>query len=89
MATDKKLSLKDADQTLRSSYNEINDTVSVDSFIVGFVGRRVTQTISTTTIADDTATFDFFQNSTELLYTIRVIYTDGTREELLEAERTA
>lgn len=89
MSTDKHMTKKDDEQTLRYSYNDVNATMGVDGFIVGHVGRRVTQTISTTNVSDDTATFDFFQNSTELLYTIRVIYTDGTRADLLEAERIA
>lgn len=86
--SDKHMTKKDDEQTARYAYNDVNATLGVDGFIVGLVGRRITQTMSTTNVADDTATFDFFEG-TNLLYTIRVIYTDGTQETLLEVERTA
>lgn len=88
-ATDKKMTGKDDQQAQRFAFNDVNHTMGVDGFIVGEVGRKFTQTISTTNIANDTATFNFFQNSTELLYSIRIIYTDGSRTDMLEGERIA
>lgn len=88
-ANDKRMSEKDSNQVQRFAFNDANHTVGVDGFLVGAIGRRVTQTIGTTTVANDTVTYDFYQNTSQLLYTIRVIYTDGTRNELLEAERIA
>ncbi len=86
--TDKPMSPRDAEQATRASYNDVNATIGVDGFLVGKVGRKVTQTISTTTIANDTATFNFLEGAT-LLYSIRLIFTDGGRTELLSAERIA
>lgn len=87
-ATDKRLSPKDQEQAIRNAYNDVNSTVGVDGFLTGLVGRRVDQAISTTNVANDTATLSFSENGTGL-YTIRVVYTDGTRSELLHAERIA
>lgn len=88
-ATDKKSSKRDADQALRMAFNDADHTLGVNGFIVMAVGRKVTLTIATTTLTDDTERFSFFQNQTELLYTIEVRYTDGSRQQLLEVERTA
>lgn len=86
--TTKKMSRKDQEQTLRSAYNDVNSTLAVDGFLVGLVGRKVVQTITTTTLANDTAVFAFSENGVAL-YTITVIYTDGTQTIMLSAERTA
>lgn len=88
-ATDKPNSKRDAGQTLRQAFNEADHTLGVNGFIVGAVGRKVTLTIATTTNPNDTEVYSFFQNQTELLYTIEVRYVDGSRETLLEVERTA
>lgn len=82
------MSQKDADQVLRQANNDVNATLAVDGFLVGAVGRRVDQTISTTTVSGDTSTFVFSENGTNL-YTIKVVYTDGTQTTLLYAVRTA
>jgi hypothetical protein len=83
-----KLSPLDANQVIRSSYNDVNDTLSVDSFIVQKVGHKIEMTISTTNVANDTETYEYFDGATSL-YEITVIYTSGTRETLLSVERTA
>ena len=84
--TTKPLSDRDYAQALQSSYNKVNATMSVDGFIVGKVGHKVTLAISTTTAANDTETYSFFDNASPL-YQIRIIYTDGSRSTLLSAER--
>lgn len=86
--TTKRLSERDYAQALQSSYNQMNATLSVDGFIVGKIGHKVTLAISTTSAVDDTETYSFF-DSTTLLYQIKIIYTDGTRNLLLSAERIA
>lgn len=86
--TTKPLSDRDYAQALQSSYNQVNATMSVDGFIVGKVGHKVTLAISTTTIANDTETYSFSDGATPL-YQIRIIYTDGSRALLLSAERIA
>ena len=84
--TTKPLSTKDGPQTLQASFNEVNSSITTDSFLVGKVGRKVTQTILTTSIANDTTDLEFSESGVAL-YTIRVIYTNGTRDVLLSAER--
>ena len=78
----------DGNQTLQKAYNDEGATLGVDGFIVGKVGHRVDLAVSTTNVADDTETYTFSDNSTQL-YVIRLIYTDGTRELLSSAERIA
>lgn len=86
--TQKPLSHLDYEQTMQSSYNDVNATLSVDGFLTGKVGRKVELAISTTTIANDTETYSFSENGTAL-YALRIIYTDGTRALMISAERTA
>lgn len=86
MTTSKPISQLDGNQTLKRAFNEVNDTLTVDGFLVSVVGRKVTQTISTTTIAGDTATFDFSESGTPL-YSLKLIFTDGTQSVLISAER--
>ena len=84
--TQKPLSHLDYEQTLQSSYNDVNATLSVDGFLTGKVGRKVELAISTTSIVDDTETYSFSENGTAL-YALRIIYTDGTRALMISAER--
>ena len=84
--TTKEISDKDANQAIRSVFNDVDKTLSTNGFLVGKVGHKVVNAISTTTIADDTETYTFTDDGTQL-YQIRIIYTDGTRETLLSAER--
>lgn len=84
----KQLSQLDDDQVIRKVFNDEGGTLAVDGFLVGLIGRKVTVAISQTTIAGDTETFTFSENSVNL-FTIKVIYADGSREQLLSAERIA
>ena len=45
-------------------------------------------TISTTTVPNDTETYAFSENGTPL-YSLKVIYTDGSRATFMSAERVA
>jgi hypothetical protein len=84
--TQKPLSHLDYEQTLQSSYNDVNATLSVDGFLTGKIGRKVELAISTTTVVDDTETYSFSESGTPL-YALKIIYTDGTRSQLISAER--
>lgn len=88
MSSQKKLTQKDSEQAIRSSYNDAGNTLGVDGFLVGLVGRRVDIVTSTTTIANDTQTFTFSENGSQL-YVLKLIYTDGTQSTLMSAERIA
>lgn len=86
--TTKPKSPVDGNQALQKSFNVESSTLGVDGFISGKVGHKVSLAISTTTIADDTETYTF-EDSGVTLFVITIIYTDGSRETMLSAERTA
>jgi hypothetical protein len=83
---EKIFSERDANQVLQSSYNDVDATISTNGFLVGKVGNQITLAISTTTIANDTETYSFFDGAVAL-YQIRIIYTDGTRAQMVSATR--
>jgi len=84
----KQMSDRDAAQVQRFVFNDSDKSLTTNGFLVGMVGRKITQVISTTTVANDTATFTFIENGTTLFqYTL--IFTDGTQSVMLSAERTA
>lgn len=85
--TKKQLSERDANQTLKHSYNDVDGSLTTNGFLVGKVGRKIVQTITTTNVANDTAILDFFEDGV-LLYQYKIIYTDGTQATLISAERT-
>lgn len=80
--TSKDLTDRDYQQTLKHSYNDVDGTLSVNGFLVGLVGRKVTRTL-TDSITED---FEFSENGT-VLYTLRLVYTDSTLSTLVSAER--
>lgn len=71
-----------------ASYNEVDKSLAVSGFLTAAIGRKITQTITTTTVANDTEEISFYDGAT-LLYTLEIIYTDGNRTVMLSAERTA
>lgn len=84
--TVKPTSDRDYQQTLKLSFNDVDDSLTTNGFLIGKVGRKVTATISTTTIPNDTMTYAFSEDGTAL-YSYKIIYTDGTRATLMSAER--
>lgn len=86
--TTKKSTRKDGMQTLQMAYNDVDASLTTNGFLVGKVGHKVTLDIQTTTVTNDTEVYSFFDNS-ELLYQIKLIYTDETKATLISAERVA
>lgn len=84
--TSKRLSNRDSNQTLQASFNDVDKSITTTGFLTGKVGHKITQTISTTNVANDTATFEYLDDGNSL-YSVKVIYTDGTRSDILSAER--
>lgn len=82
--TSKRMSDRDYQQTLKLSYNDVNSTLGVDGFIVGQVGRKITRSDFSATEEDYS-----FYDSTVLLYTLRITYTDSSRAFLAQVERIA
>jgi len=86
--TSKTLSALDESSAIRQSHNTSLGTLAVDGFVASKIGHKVTSTLSTTTITNDTETFDYYDGAT-LICTIVTIYTDGNRTQLVSVERTA
>jgi hypothetical protein len=91
--TQKPLSHLDYEQTMQSSYNDVNATLSVDGFLTGKVGRKVELAISSDSLTpgvisgvDNVETYSFSESGTAL-YSLRIIYTDGSRALMISAER--
>lgn len=80
------MSQQDPGETQQYAFNDVDDTVGVNGYLVGLVGRRIDLAISTTTIANDTETYSFSENGTAL-YALKIVYTDGTRSQMLFAVR--
>lgn len=84
--TSKTLSERDGQQTLQLAFNDVDATITTNGFLVGKVGRKIVQTISTTSVSNDTATFAFSESGIAL-YSLKVIYTDSSQSVMLSAER--
>lgn len=84
----KEIPKQDMEQAVRYSFNNNEKTLSVNGFLAGKVGHKITVAISTTSVTNDTETFTFMDNAL-ITSVYEVIYTDGTREQLLSVERTA
>jgi hypothetical protein len=84
----KPLSQQDPGETAQYAFNDVDATFGVNGFLVAVVGRRIDQTISTTTVSGDTSTLAFSENGIAL-YTLKIVFTDGTQTVLLYALRTA
>lgn len=84
--TTKELSALDDAQVSRSAYSDTDATIPTSGYLTPVVGRKITLALSTTSIVNDTETYTFSENGIDL-YAIKVIYTDGTRETMISAER--
>ena len=85
-STTKNLSQRDGTQTNQIAFNDVDGSFTTNGFLVGLVGRKIVQTISTTNVSGDTVTFYFSENGTPL-YALKLIYTDNTQSILISAER--
>lgn len=84
--TSKTMSKLDEGQVVKSAFNEVDKSITTNGFLVGKVGHKVELAISTTNVANDTETYTFSDNGTTL-YSLEIIYTTGTRDVMLSAER--
>jgi hypothetical protein len=69
-----------------ATYNEADKSLATSSFITSKVGRKITQATSTTTITNDTVTYDFLEDGISL-YSLKLIFTDGSQSTMLSVER--
>ena len=65
----KTMTERDASQVQRFAFNDVNKTLSVDGFVVGKIGHKITRSIVTTNVANDSEQFSFYDSGT-LLYTL-------------------
>lgn len=84
--TTKGLASIEGNQALQGAINISDMSLSTSGFLVGKVGRKIDVAISTTNVANDTETYSFSESGSAL-YALRLVYTSGTRETLLSAER--
>ena len=85
-STTKQQSGLDAGQTQRKAFNDDLAVMSVDGFVTSKVGHKITLTLSQTSVANDTETFEYFDDATSLM-TIKIVYTDGNRTVMTSTER--
>lgn len=84
----KKTSDLSHENVLRDVHSEVDNSLITNGFLIGKVGRKIEQTITTTSVAGDTAILSFLENGVQL-YEYTVIYTDATQQTMISAERTA
>lgn len=84
--TIKPLGALDQHQVLKNVYNKEDASLTTGGFLVGLVGRKITQTISTTSVVNDTLTYTYTESGSAV-YAIKVIYTDATYATFISAER--
>lgn len=84
--TSKLLSERDPGQTQQSTYNVETATTSVDGFLAGKVGHKIAISVTTTNSLNDSELVTYSDNGNTLMV-IKNIYSDGTRQVLLSAER--
>lgn len=81
----KPLSDRDQPQIFKKSYNEQNATLGVDGYLVGKVGNRIVKDNTSATVE----TLSFYEDHSTLLYQYTITYTDSTKSDFAEVERTA
>lgn len=86
--TTKRGTRKDGMQTLQMAFNDVDASITTNGFLVGKIGHKVTLEIVTTTVLGDSELYTFLDGS-ELLYQIKLVYTDAAKTQLLSAERVA
>jgi hypothetical protein len=82
--TDKLMSDRDFQQTLKLSFNDVDASVTTNGFLIAKVGRKVEIDVS----GGSVAVYTFIENGVTL-YQYTMTYTDATRTQLVSAERTA
>lgn len=81
--TSKRASDLSSENVLRQIHNPADATIGVNGFITLKQGHRITR-VDIDSVTED---YSFFDNA-NLLYTIRIIYTDATQEKIASVERT-
>lgn len=86
--TQRELTKKNEANAIQAAFNDSDASLSVQSFVTGKVGRKITFALAATTVTDDTQVITFEEDG-ETLYVLTLIYTDATLNTLISVERTA
>lgn len=87
--TTKTMEINDSAQAIGAAFNRVDNSLTTGPFLVGKVNRKVSRintaggNLGGAAAGDD---FSFSENG-NLLYTIRVLYNDIDKTDLLSAER--
>lgn len=81
--TTKTMTKRDAEQTSRMSYNDVDASFGVSGFLTAKVGRRID-----IEIIDEVEVYTYSESG-QTLFELTLTYTDSSRETLESAERTA
>jgi hypothetical protein len=82
--TDKIMSDRDFQQTLKLSFNDTDASLTTNGFLIAKVGRKVEIDVS----GGNVAIYTFKENGVTL-YQYTLTYADVSRAQLVSAERTA
>ena len=90
--TEKQLSDRDFQQTLRLNFNDVDASLTTNGFLIAKVGRKVEVDVSGGVPAGSVAVYTFkeLQDAAYVtLYEYTITYTDASRTQMISAERTA
>lgn len=73
-----------SENVLRDIYNDSDKSITTSSFISAKVGHKIVRNVISSTIDD----FEHYDSST-LLFTLRVTYTNAAHDDIVSVERTA
>jgi hypothetical protein len=80
----KQMSERDANQVLKLAFNDVDKSLTTAGFVVGKLGHKIEKINVSATIED----YNYYDDA-ELLYTVRVTYTDSSKSDLSSVERIA
>jgi hypothetical protein len=81
--TSKQLSNLNSDGAHRAIYNQEDHSITTSSFITAKAGHKISFVETSSTVQDIS-----YYDGTVLLYTIRIIYSNSTRDAIVSVERT-
>jgi hypothetical protein len=87
--TSKPFSERDGSQALQGSFNTVDKSLTTNGFLVGLVGHKISRidtaapNLGSAVAGDDFA----FSDNGNLLYTIRILYSDISKSIFTSAER--
>jgi len=81
--TSKQMPTIDDDNAIKQAFNIEDKSLTINSFLVGKVGHKITRTVISPTVDD----YSFFDGAV-LLYTYRITYSNAGHDDINQAERT-